>query len=219
MTRLPDRFYRKTWIFTAQCWFFGTFTLFGLILGPLYWVGAIESADGRPTTSAGIGLTVVASVFMLPAFLLALSNRRARRWPLISLYREGLQAREIGRTSLDQIPLVPGPLRFAWSFLSGQGFRVRCYRVGWESLDGVKVFGPPITRTMTIHGRFAPASDDFPESPGEAIPQIGFHQAEFKTPLDQVAETIREYQHDAGTRVNLPAWPNPSMIDEHLSSS
>ena len=67
---------------------------------------------------------------------------------------------------------------------------------------------------MIIHGPFATISDGFPEPAGNEMSQIGFHQSEFKLPLDQVAESLRGYQWHPGFRVSLTSWPEPSMIHE-----
>jgi hypothetical protein len=103
----PTQCYGKTWIYRSQSIIFGGFTLFGLIMGPLFLTGAMKSADGTPAKDAGIGLTAVTLGFMLPAFAMAVFNLRVRRAPLIQICREGIETRLIGRTSLDGVPLVP----------------------------------------------------------------------------------------------------------------
>src|SRR3954465_2957401 len=109
---MPTRFTGKTWIFYAQALIWGGIGTFGLIFGPLFLFGFMNKANGAPATDAGIGLTVV-SVPLLMLSDLAVYNIRARRRPLLRLCREGIEIMEIGRSSLDGIPLIPGMIRVA----------------------------------------------------------------------------------------------------------
>src|SRR5258708_6298227 len=110
-----SEFFGKTWTFCAGACIFTTFTLFCLILGPLFLFGVMKPADGRPGTVPGIALSSMAA----PCLLLSASawfNIAARRRPLLTLYSEGLKVRVIGASSWDLVPWLPSKIRWALKF-------------------------------------------------------------------------------------------------------
>src|SRR5262249_51405640 len=133
------RFQAKTWIFLPTAIFMGLFIVFGLIMGPLYLTGTMKRVDGKPATDAGIAITAVTLAFFVPAFVLAVFNLQVRRAPLVRICREGIEARLIGQTSLDGVPLVPATVRFYWGFISTQSFRNRALRTLWADVGVAQV--------------------------------------------------------------------------------
>ena len=92
------------------------------------------------------------SVPFLLVFALAAYEIFARRRPLLRLCREGIEIVQIGESSLDGFPLIPGLIRVAWLILSTQGFRHPAIRIPWRSVQmcGVRPpNGPPIDDPCT----------------------------------------------------------------------
>ena len=176
------QFYGKTWIYWSQSIIFGLFTIFGLIMGPLFLTGTMERADGKPCTEAGIAITAVTLVFMLPAFVLAVFNFRIRQAPLVRICREGIEARLIGRTSIDGIPLVPAQVRLLWGFISTQIFRARLLRVLWPDLGDAQVTGLPAMRVLSIAGVFREIPDGLLIVTEPVANRVTFQQVDFKRP-------------------------------------
>jgi hypothetical protein len=210
MSDHQTQFYGKTWIYWAQSIIFGLFAIFGLIMGPLFLTGTMERADGKPGTEAGIGITAVTLVFMLPAFVLAVFNLRVRRLPLVRICREGVEARLIGRTSIDSVPLVPGLVRFLWGLISTQSFRNRPVRVHWPDLMDAQVTGLPAMRVLSINGIFREFHDGLLIVTEPVANQAVFQQTDFKRPLQDVANAISFYTSRESIRGSLPSWSRPS---------
>ncbi len=100
MDRKPETldFYAKTWIDWAVVLISGPLTVFSLVMGPLFLFDIIQSNDGRPGYEAGIPMTIIGCVIVLPVFiffLAKLNNRRSK--PLIAIYAEGLIVQLWGR--------------------------------------------------------------------------------------------------------------------------
>ena len=201
----PTQFSGKTWIFIVQALVFGGLGAFGLVLGPLFLLGVLKPADGRPGTAAGIALTVMSVPFLL-MFALAAFNVLARRRPILRVCREGLEINMIGSSSLDGVPLVPGLVRVAWLIISFQGFQRQTAWAPWPSFRRVAISGPPMARTLTISGEIIrpPQLDDDRQEP--FANRIAFHEVEFDAPLDQVAATIEDYSQYTELKQQLPSW-------------
>jgi hypothetical protein len=207
MAQPETRFYGKTWIYRAQAIIFGSFTIFGSIMGPLFLSGT-EGADGKPRPEAGIGLTAVTLVIMLPAFVVAVFNLRARRLPLIRLCREGLVARLIGQTAIDRVPLVPELVRLLWGFLSMQSLRHRSLCVGWPDLINMDITGLPALYVLSIRGVFREHDQmGHPSDPSVTI--TVFQQADFRVALQAIADAISFYKWNEPMRGKLPSWSEP----------
>jgi hypothetical protein len=202
----PTQFYGKTWIYWAQSIIFGGLTLFGLIMGPLFLTGAMKRADGKPAEDAGIGLTAVTLGFMLPVFVVAVFNLRVRRAPLIQIWREGIETRLIGRTSIDGVPLVPAMVRIVWGFITMQSFRNRALRTFWPDVRGAQVAGLPAMRILFVNGVFR----EIPDGPlivtEPVANRVIFQQVDFKRPLPVVAEAIAFYASNPRLCDRLPSW-------------
>ncbi len=209
MSHDQAQFFGKTWIFTSQSIVFGFFTIFGLVMGPLFLTGTMKRADGAPDTGAGIALTAVTLVFMLPSFVLAVFNLRVRRAPLVRICRDGVEARLIGRTSIDGIPLVPTQARLLWGFLSTQFFRTRVLRVLWPDLGDTPITGLPAMRVLSINGVFREAPDGLLLATEPVADRVIFQQVDFKRPLDEIATAISLYASNESIRANLPGWSGP----------
>jgi hypothetical protein len=69
------------------------------------------------------------SVPLVLVFALVAYQLRARRRPLLRLWREGIEIVQVGTSSLDRIPLIPAFIRLACLIVSTQGLRKRVVRV------------------------------------------------------------------------------------------
>ncbi len=189
----PTEFRGKTWIFVVQALVFGGFAVFGLVFGPLFWLGIRERADGRPATDAGIFLTSW-GVLCFPIFALAVFNIVARWKPILRICREGVEMTIIGSTSLDGVPFVPGPIRVAWAILTTQGFRKRIVRVAWGELRQVEVSGLPMARKLTVI-----TSSSHSET-------VMFREHVFESPLNAIALAVSSFAEDDEARDGLTSW-------------
>lgn len=202
---MPTRFMAKTWIFLAQAILFGGLGLFCLIFGPLFLFGLMSKANGEPAGDAGITLGAM-SLPMLLIFALAVYNIRARRQPLLRLCREGIEFVQIGSSSLDGIPFIPGLVRVAWLILSTQGFRKKVVRIHWECFLDVWVSGPLMSRCLTIIALPSPAIAEELAAGSPPADQFVFPEVAFNTPLDQIAEAIRSNANPSSAPRHLPSW-------------
>lgn len=201
MEKWKTHFRARTWIFWAQLLLFGFFCAIGLVIGPLFLSGRMKDAQGRPALEAGFWMTVITAAVFLPAFARALFDLQARKRPLVSLWREGIQVRVIGRTSLDGVPGVPNLIRFAWAVLSTQSFRSRTLLAFWEEFQGAWVEGLPAMRILIIEGEFRRTDDVF-----DVEPQILFRQVDFRDSLPEIAGAIQFFSADPKQRSTLPSW-------------
>jgi len=198
-------FYAKTWYHIAGALIFTFVGSVSVILGPLFLFDILKRADGKPGTEGGIAMTILGSFMMLIA-LLGWFNVYARRTPLLRICREGMLINVIGASSLDNVPLVPGILRVAWSILSLQGFKKQVGMIPWESFTGAKVTGLPMARTLVIV-----ASIDYPDRKGQSLHSLQdsiwvFREAEFRDSLDKIAAAIHDFHHDLESREALSSW-------------
>jgi hypothetical protein len=214
MSRLemPTQFMAVIWIFVVQSIIFGGLATFSLVFGPLFLFGFMNKANGAPATDAGIALTAMGVPFMLISAL-AVYNIRARRRPMLRLCREGIEIVEIGRSSLDGFPLIPGMIRVAWLILSMQGFRRRVVRVLWHDFEDAWVSGPPMARRLTI---LAPPS----RGTAEALPrdssvadQIVLTEVMFSTPLDNIAASIKWNANHSLDLRHLASWDDAGAAE------
>lgn len=203
--RLLTRFAAKKWIFVVQAVVCGTFGLFGVIMGPLFYSGTLRKANGRPATDAGLPLIVI-GILLLLVFFKALFDLAARRGPILRICREGIELKLIGRSSLDKVPLVPGMIRVAWSIISLQGFASNVVRMPWECVQEVHVSGLPMSKTLTITGTmFSARTPDLTAVPPIAR-SIGFPEVAFVAPIDEVASVVRHFAADPTLRGDLESW-------------
>jgi len=201
----PTQFRGKTWIVVVNAIVFGGLAGFCAVLGPLFLVGVLKPADGRPGTGAGIALSII-SVPLVLVFVLAVFHVLARRRPVLRLCREGLEINLLGASSLDDVPLVPVFVRLTWLIVSLQGFRQQLVRARWEDLRGLRITGPPMARTLTIAAAVDRSASPPDGQPGPKANRVSFGEAAFARPLDQVASAIQAYHRNAKLRGRLPSW-------------
>lgn len=202
--RLSTVFFARTWYLYVGTLFFTTLAAFSVIMGPLYLLEIIKPAHGRPGTEAGTALSAMAAPMCLIA-LLGWFNIRARRRPLLRVCEEGLEISVIGASSLDGVPLLPVMVRTAWLILSLQGFKKQIGWIPWSSLRTVQVRGLPMTRTLVIDGTIV-----YPPFRGEHMTArianaVSFRDADFRDPLDTIADTISSFALNPEARSTVPS--------------
>jgi len=197
----------KIWIFVSQAILFGILALFGLVLGPLFYLGIMKDARGNPATDAGFYLTLIGTLMLL-AFALATFQIQARRNPLLRLCREGIETVEIGSSSLDSVPFIPGLVRFVWLILSLQGFRKRILCIPWKAFQEAKVSGPPMARRLII---VASIEDDLSVNlPSNAFlaHEVVLMESAISTPLDEILNIIQTIAYSPANQNHLESWMN-----------
>lgn len=201
---LSHEFYGKTWIQWVRVLVFGFFAVFCGVFGPLYLTGVMKDANDEPRPQAGIPLTLMAVAFV-PVTALGAYGVWARRRPVIRLCREGLELCLVGRTTLDDLPAVPGILRLVWAALSLEGFRTRHVRVPWESLVYVAVEGVVLARTLVIRWATSPApAQQAPFGAPAALGEAFISESEVAPA--QAVEAAIAAARDPAVRAALPNW-------------
>ena len=72
----------------------------------------------------------------------------------------------------------------------------------WETLTDLKIGGVPMAKRLTIVGAmFDPDGEDSP-----VADQFTFHEVALKAPLNEIYDSIREYDRDFALRKRLPVW-------------
>jgi hypothetical protein len=197
---MQDRFRGKTWIYWAQLTGCGSLGISGVILGVLFWTGTMADAHDKPRPEAGPPLVIVGSCLLAVAAL-AISTIIGRIPPLIRCYREGIECNLAGVTSLDNVPLVPGLLRVAWSILSFQGFRSLRVRLPWPQFVGANVHGIPMAYVLTLSGAVINLKT------GRVTGWVVFQQYALEDDPQQIAAILNRLAANPAHRLELPHWP------------
>lgn len=202
---MRDRFYGKTWIFWAQLVILGPFGLFAVVLGERFWTGAMTDANGNPRPAAGPPMVITGSVLLVVCLMAALHVARRVR-PIVRCYRDGIECRLIGETSLDRVPGVPRFVRLAWAILSLQGFGARRVRFAWPQFDRARVGGRLMAGWLALDGSAVDARTGLDAGP------VLFAQVAFRVPLQDVAEALNGFAGDPAARGRLAAWPSAGLL-------
>jgi hypothetical protein len=200
---LPCEFFGKRWIFFAQAIIIGGLAVFSLVMGPLFLLELVKDARNKPRPEAGFAM-MIASVPLIVVFAAAMFNIRARRSPIIRIYREGIEVRRIGFSTLDRFPL-PALVRVFWSLVSLQAFRQVKLRVDWPRYTGAAVTGASGARVLTLRGEFFDAAGDPSGLLSRTTHAVAFAEHAFVRRLEAIATTIQCY-HDSDSRRNLASW-------------
>jgi len=191
----------KTWIFWAQVIVIGGLCGVALVAGPLFMTGVIKPANKQSGLGPGIAMTIVGAA-LAPFVALAVFNLVARSHPILQCFKEGLEIRVIGQSSLASSLPVPRLVRAAWPIVTGQGFRTKVYRILWRDIDGAIVRGAPMAQELLIVYRTAGSAD----SQSKERRTFRFRDAAFAQPISTVESIIASYVSDATKRAQLPVW-------------
>ena len=143
---------------------FGIPAVGGLILGPLFWLGHIQPADGRPGEVPGIILSLVSGFFFMPLALSNLFDALRRRTPFIRLYREGMllcshtPVMDMGGSTgkleewrkepsmttmipiLFHLDVIIQPIIAMRELMTGRAFYAHDTYLTWEEVEAVEIF-------------------------------------------------------------------------------
>lgn len=196
---IRDQFWGKTWLWWVQAFIVGGLGLFSIPFGVLFWTGAMTDANGASRPTAGPPLVIIGSGLMLVA-VMPLCRLIYLRKPVIRCFRDGLECRMFGATSLDRFPGIPKLVRLAWAIVSLQGFRGRCLRVTWPELVGVSWGGVRMARVLQIQGRIVDRRT------GKSYEQLRLAQARFIDSPQVIAAWLNGFAADPTARASLPEW-------------
>src|SRR5687768_117285 len=102
---MRDYFPAKTWTYWVQLILCGGMGLFAVLFGVLFWTGILTDASGEDRPSAGPPMVIVGSCLLAVAAMAA-ANIAGRVRPVVRCFRRGIECNLVGRTSLDEVPLV-----------------------------------------------------------------------------------------------------------------
>jgi hypothetical protein len=199
-------FYGKTWIFRAQAFMFGFLSLIGLLSGSALLLKWMTPENGKSGTIPGLLLVMTGFFFLMP-FSVATFNVIARRKPTVRICSEGLEIRRIGKTALDEIPFIPGFIRFLWTCFSGQAIRVEQFRIAWGQLIQVEIQGVPMMKSIIFTGTFEPGG--WGESAlhvKDGYATVALADWQFKDTLERVELAVRTFASDHSMQLTLESW-------------
>jgi hypothetical protein len=208
MTEFLTRYYAKTLALWLSTCVFGLLTLLCLF-GILHLTHVIGDDDHQPWDSdlGGVVLTAVWALVVVPKFALWLYQVLNRREPWIRICREGIEARLVGRTSLDEWHhLTTEWIRFYWATVTLQGFRTRQMRIGWPDFEGTQLSARPSVRVLILRGPFLEAGQEWLAGVQPAATYVRFNQEDFSISMDAIADAIARFQQDETERGALPSW-------------
>lgn len=201
----PTAFAGKKWILIAQVIFCGFLGLSFLPIGVLAALGRWTNANGGSAADAAPWILGCSTCITLVFASRSVQLFRIFRRPRIAIYREGIEIRMIGMTSLDHVPFIPVSIRVAFEVLSLQGFRLRSFFIAWQDLESANVYGFPMSRTLRIEGRAVERAPTVERETKSFV--FEFKDAELKRPLDKVQEAILRYQRELRLRGSLKNRP------------
>lgn len=201
----PIHFRAKRWIYFAQAGIVGPLAVCSLIFGAVCLTGHWRDVNGRVATDAGWPLIIIGTCFAL-VFAQAVAQISHRRAPILRLCREGIELREVGRTTVDRFPFIPRLVRVAWSVLSGQGYRARVVRLAWHQVGEAYVVGPPMARVLILPPRADPDAGRSAAGTASAAEYHALHEVEFIDPVDQIAAAINRVADTPTAWHRLPSW-------------
>lgn len=196
---MEDRFYAKLWIHWVYLLLFGSASLVLLVGGWLFWFKGMRDAVGELRPDFGRIMFIFGLCF-LPVAAEKMFGVAARMRPLIRCYREGIEFRIIGRSTLDGLPFVPFPLRIAWPVLSLSGFRSHRMRLLWSDFRDARVSGFAMAYVLTCYGL---ATD---VKTGKVTSSVSYPQVAFRDSLQHISDMLNVLAIHPDLRENLPSW-------------
>jgi len=206
--KLPCKLYAKTWAFWVLTLIFGCFALFGCIAGPLFCLDIAKSANGHPGYEAGIPLTIISYVVMLPIFILSANRLLAFQKPVIVIFKEGLEIRCMASgagqglssvlATVLNLDIITIPLSVIYRLITFQKLvDIATYKIPWSEINAIYV-------TMTglnINGWL------YDDSVGQMLNTdiVSFDRNIFGSPK-YVCNILEQYFVDPVLRELLPTW-------------
>lgn len=196
---IRDQFWGKTWLWWVQALIVGGLGLFGVTLGVLFWTGVMTDARGEPRPAAGPPLVIIGSACLIVA-VMPLCRLMYLRKPVVRCFRDGLECRMFGTTSLARYPRIPKLVRMVWAIVSLQGFRGQCFRVTWPELADVSWGGLPMVQELWIRGRIVDRKT------GKSCEQLTLGQVMFIDSPKVIAAWLNGFAADPIAQASLPEW-------------
>lgn len=196
------RFRGKTWYLFVFALVFSGLGAVGLILGPLYWLGILQRANGQPGDGAGMALTLM-SIPLLWIAWMGWWQVWMRREPLIALYREGIAFRFTGKTQCVPSIWIPSLLQVLWLAVSGRGFRHDTVWLDWQELGEIVITGQGRNRKLVVLviSKNRDSMDLARETGTNACHRVlAFESFELRDSLESIAAELHRYQHDSAER-------------------
>ena len=210
--KLSRKFYAKTWVLWAQVLIFGQLALVGCIAGPLFWLDIAKPANGHPGHEAGIPLTIISYVVILPIFILSASHLLVFQKPVIVLFKEGLETRCMASkpgqslssvlTMVLNLDIITIPLSVIYRLITFQKLvDIPTYKIPWSEIDAIYV----TMIGLNINGRL------YDDSNGQMLNTdiVSFDRNIFESP-EYVCKTLEHYYVDPALREQLPTWEAPT---------
>ena len=201
------RFRGKTWYLFVFALVFSGLGAVGLILGPLYWLGILQRANGQPGDGAGMVLTLM-SIPLLWIAWMGWWHVWMRREPLIALYREGIEFRFTGKTQYVPSILIPSLLQVLWLAVSGRGFRQDSVWLDWQEVGEIVITGQGRNRMLVVRviSKNRDSMDRARDIGTNACHWVlAFESFELRDSLESIAAELHRYQHDSAERNYLPS--------------
>lgn len=211
----PTKIYGKTWILWACTLIIGQVACMGCILGPLFWLDILKRADGQPGSFGGIHMTVI-GLLLMPVAILFAFQLLARQWPIIKIYKEGLEIREIGTPiQIDPILSIIGIgfiiiiLVAIWQLITLQIFRTKTSRLRWDEIPYIMKDTGSFTIAVSSSSE---TKETFDESGHSPTVHYSYGPDSFSLPTEKVDEIVRHYRYTPGARESLPGWDDDFSI-------
>ncbi len=195
--QIPDRFRGKTWIYRAQIAFALFFGVMWLIIGVVFSSGKAKNAQGQPV-SANIGYGLLgAGAAALVYAALDMVNLRARKQPVVRIYREGIEFDRYSCDFIDERELGLTSLHLIAAVLSGRAGG-RYFRASWPEIEAVGIGGGIGKRGLVVEGTFAPGDPAAPTAQRLVLPE-----SRFRGRLEPIVEAINRHANQPQA---LPSW-------------
>lgn len=199
-------FFRKSWVLALGAALSAVLTAFGLVMGPLFYLDVIRTADGKHATDAGIYLMIVG---VLGLIYCAATVRRLiiGHVALLRIFREGIELNHICAYVPRWVCDLPGLLRAIW--ILPINFLVPCRArqcIRWEHLVGVSVVGLPMMRKLVVSVAIAPQVRGEATSASQDAYHLALPDTMFSAPLERIVQAIGLFSEDAAARTSLRNW-------------
>jgi len=201
-------FYGKTWMsvaggigFSLLVLLFGMMLLFNFIENGL---NAVFARIFRDT-----GAFAAAFLFSLAAAAMNWYFAWHRQTPLLRICNEGVEVNLVGKSIVDQIPLLPTTICILWKILSLRGFKTETAWIPWEMLDQVSVNGPMMCKQLVVDGTVIFPRINENEITARTRNKLTFEEHEFVDKLELIMKNVNWFKTSPSSRKLLASLHDP----------
>ena len=213
----PTQFYGRTFVPWACALMFVPLAVFSCIMGPLFWLDIIKSANGAPGYTAGIPLTIIGLSFLLPFAIFFTFQIFAMQSPILTIYQEGLGIRAVGGIPVRSHPILIFThialfqewLTLLWQLLTLQLFQIRTFYLRWKNINIVANAGTLEIGGLIDKNEYGFGQDTSLESEWHTT---FFRVDSFGTPIAAVNESVQFFLHNPDARESLPSWQDEKTL-------